>query len=191
MDSIITYLAAVLDVTEDELTPTLLKEYALTKKDQLSKIKLSAAKVTGLDEKIVTLESDRDTAQNQITDFEVIIPHKELEALGKEVELNNVIDLAKFGKGIFDNSREECIKNYKLTLKDGEDSDGKVISLINKADADGLEVYMKQYGVTALDEAQATCTVCGNGDNITFYHFWNSNHHIQSLGPTKSDRTST
>ena len=55
-----------------------------------------------------------------------------------------------------------------MTLKEDEKEDEKVIALINKADSDGLEVYMNQYGATVLEESKATCTACGNGDNITY-----------------------
>lgn len=168
MEDIKIFLAGQLGIPEDDVTVDKLSNYVWTKKDQLKTLTTNAGKVNGLNAQVEELTTDRDTAQNQITEFEAIIPHKELETFGKEVELSSVIDLAKFGKGIFDSRREECIKNYKLTLKEKEDPDEKVINLINKADADGLEVYMKQYGVTVLDEAKATCTKCGNGDNITF-----------------------
>lgn len=169
MDNVIKiYIAAQLGITEDEVSVAMLGEYSLTKKDQLKTLKDNAGKVTGLDIQVVDLEKERDTAKGQVTDYEAIIPHKELEALGKDVDLPKLVAMAKFGKTIFDEKRELCIKNYKLTLKDDEKEDEKVIDLINKADSDGLEVYMKQYGATVLEESKATCTACGNGDNITY-----------------------
>lgn len=107
------------------------------------------------------LSNELKTATDKIVEFEKIAKHETLVELAKEVELSEVVTLAKFAKKTISARKEECVRLYKLSVGDGNEVEA-VIDTINKANEEALDGFLKQYGSKTIETFGAKCKSCGS-----------------------------
>lgn len=88
--------------------------------------------------------------QKNLEEVESLRPLKEKEAFIKAGETH----LAEV--------KEEAVKFYKLTLKEGVQEDENIINLINGSNLEQVVALKKQYEDAANEKAPLTCSKCGS-----------------------------
>lgn len=88
--------------------------------------------------------------QKNLEEVESLKPLKEKEAFIKAGETH----LAEV--------KEEAVKFYKLTLKEGVQEDENIINLINGSNLEQVVALKKQYEDAANEKAPLTCSKCGS-----------------------------
>lgn len=68
----------------------------------------------------------------------------------------------KAGEAHLASIREEAVKFYKLSLKEGQAEDENIIALINKSDLNQAVSLEKQYHELVDEKAPLTCSKCGS-----------------------------
>lgn len=173
MEAVIQYLSEFLGKPEDEITVDLIKGHLIKDKTEFNKLKAEAGKVEQLtadkntaEESLTAETTAKETAEGQVADFEKIMPHKDLEEF--EVPLESVADFAKVAMTNLEDNRKEVLRQYKLTVEEGKENEA-IVGVIKKATSEEIVGLAEQYGAKLLDGTfSATCTECGNGDNITY-----------------------
>lgn len=84
------------------------------------------------------------------TELETLRPLKEKESF------------IKAGEDHLKEVREEAVKFYKLTLKEGQAEDENIVNLINSSNLDQAVAMKKQYQESADEKVPLTCTECGS-----------------------------
>lgn len=123
-----------------------------------------SAKTTA-EESLAKVQSELTEAKNAFAEYEKIVPVAELSEFAKVIDLAQVKPLAEFGRKVELSKREECIRLYKVSVKDK--TNDAVIKTINEASFDALEGLMQQYGGTCMEQFGGKCDEC-NSTKVSF-----------------------
>lgn len=155
MEKIIQLIAQQLGKKPEEITEDFLKGYAFVPSGEHTSLNSLKEKV-GTIEAYDTLVADKDKA---VVDLKTA--NDTIEANKPKIE---------FAEAKLKDAKENALKFYRLTLKDGKE-DEAVVALIDRAhdenDFATLESMTKQYGGSAVSELGATCSDCGSV-NVSF-----------------------
>lgn len=101
--------------------------------------------------------------ENEIVGFEKI--KEEFSKLkGENASLKEKEGFISMGESYLNSLREEAVKMYKLSLKEGEKEDEAIISLINGSDMNGAKAMLNQYKTQVEEKSPLTCQHCGSTD---------------------------
>lgn len=152
------YVVEFVAVEESEEIKTLRSEHEQFGKDKTTYE--AFVKKSGEDLKKAT--DDLKAANDNLAEYEKIIPQAELAEFAKVVALDQIKPMAEFGKTVFDSKRAECVRLYKVSVKDKVNE--AVVKTIEDANFDALQGLMEQYGGTCIEKFGAKCTKCGSND---------------------------
>ncbi len=151
MEKIIQILAQRLNKKPEEITEDLIAGFVLVPNDEhtsLTKLQKEVGTIEGYQAVI----SERDKFK------------QDLEAANGTIKSNE--PLVKFANSTLEARKENAIKLYRLTLKDGESEDEAAVKVIERAvdekDFGTLESLTKQYGGQAFDTLGGKCLECGS-----------------------------
>lgn len=135
-------LLGIQGVTKDNLKSEL-EGFVSKTKDMVDPTSLTVGDVVGFDKIKESFESMK-------TELETLRHLKDKESFIKagEDHLNEV--------------REEAVKFYKLTLKEGQSEDSNIVNLINSSNLEQAVALKKQYEESADEKVPLTCSECGS-----------------------------
>lgn len=113
-----------------------------------------------------THKTNAETAKANLDKYAVIVPLDKLDELKGKIKLESVVVMAEYGVAQLDKKRKDAVRLYKLKVKEA-DQTPELIAAIEGSDEKTVDGYIKQYGGGVLEEFEATCTKCGNGDSIS------------------------
>ena len=122
----------ILGKTEDEITVDFLKKHTITVNEAFQTMKVNADKVEELETaasehatELQTANDETTAAKEKFEKYTEIIAEDQLDTFIEEnesaeenetLELEHIIPMAQFGSKVLHGKKEECIRQYKLTL---------------------------------------------------------------------------